>query len=156
MSRIFRTFSHMLKVHLAQRLHVHILSRAPLRAGDVFQPGRSQAETGLTIGKGPDDPGPSSNFLHQPLQRIASLLRRQPSHALFVVSAGPVPQRLRTDTGEIHGFFPCLFAFQRRRDLSIATPLIILLAFAVNRLNSSALRSVLVICSAADLVILFM
>ena len=60
----------MLKFHLAQRLHVHILSRAPLRAGDVFQPGRSQAETGLTIGKGPDDPGPSSNFLHQPLQRI--------------------------------------------------------------------------------------
>ena len=45
----------MLKVHLAQRLHVHILSRAPLRAGDVFQPGRSQAETGLTIGKGPSD-----------------------------------------------------------------------------------------------------
>ncbi len=27
----------MLKFHLAQRLHVHILSRAPLRAGDVFQ-----------------------------------------------------------------------------------------------------------------------
>ncbi len=60
----------MLKFHLAQRLHVHILSRAPLRAGDVFQPGRGQAETGLTIGKGPDDPGPSSNFLHQPFQRI--------------------------------------------------------------------------------------
>ena len=59
-----------LMVHLAQRLHVHILSRAPLRAGDVFQPGRSQAETGLTIGKRPNDPGPSSNFLHQPLQRI--------------------------------------------------------------------------------------
>ena len=36
------------KFHLAQRLHVHILSRAPLRAGDVFQPGRSQAETELT------------------------------------------------------------------------------------------------------------
>ncbi len=59
-----------LKVHLAQRLHVHILSRAPLCAGDVFQPGRSQAKTGLTIGKGPNDPGPSSNFLHQPFQRI--------------------------------------------------------------------------------------
>ena len=37
----------MLKFHLAQRLDVHILSRAPLRAGGVFQPGRSQAETGL-------------------------------------------------------------------------------------------------------------
>ena len=34
---------------MRRRLHVHILSRAPLRAGDVFQPGRSQAETGLTI-----------------------------------------------------------------------------------------------------------
>ena len=45
----------MLKFHLAQRLYVHILSRAPLRAGDVFQPSRSQAEIGLTIGKGPDD-----------------------------------------------------------------------------------------------------
>ncbi len=44
-----------MKVHLAQRLHIHMLSRAPLSAGDVFQPGRSQAETGLTIGKGPDD-----------------------------------------------------------------------------------------------------
>ncbi len=34
----------MLKFHLAQRLHVHILSRAPLRAGDVFQPGRSRIQ----------------------------------------------------------------------------------------------------------------
>ena len=60
----------MVKFHPAQRIHIHMLSRAPLRAGDVFQPGRSQAETGLPIGKDPSNPGPSSNFLHQPFQRI--------------------------------------------------------------------------------------
>ena len=45
----------MLKFHLAQRIHIHIFSRAPLRAGDVFQPGRSQAETGLTNLAGCED-----------------------------------------------------------------------------------------------------
>ena len=90
----------MLKFHLAQRLHVHMLSRAPLRAGDVFQPGRSQAtrmretlgfETGLTIGKGPDDPGPSSNFLHQPFQRIV-----RPDFAPMAVGEAVIAESLRT------------------------------------------------------------
>ncbi len=43
----------MLKFHLAQRIHIPIISPAPLCAGDVFKPGRIQAETGLTIGKDP-------------------------------------------------------------------------------------------------------
>ena len=59
----------MLKFHFAQRIHIHMLSRAPLCAGDVFQPGCGQAETGLPIGKGPSDPASSSNFLHQPFKR---------------------------------------------------------------------------------------
>ncbi len=46
----------MLKFHLAQRLHVHILSRAPLRAGDVFQPGRSQAKTDFSCNRIPPCP----------------------------------------------------------------------------------------------------
>ena len=78
-----------LKFHLAQRLHVHILSRAPLCAGDVFQPGCRQAETGLTIGKGPSDPAPSSDFLHQPFQRIV-----RPDFAPTAVGEAVTSERL--------------------------------------------------------------
>ncbi len=45
----------MLRFYLAQRIHLHILSHAPLCAGDVFQPGRSQEETGLTNLAGCED-----------------------------------------------------------------------------------------------------
>ncbi len=79
----------MLKFHLARRIQIHLLSFDPLNAGDVFQPGRSQVETGLTIGKGPIDPGPSSNFLHQPFQRIV-----HPDFAPMAVGEAVTAERL--------------------------------------------------------------